>query len=229
MVRDIEVREWCKKAADDRYTKAQGVTHPTNGEEGSYSGLFIANYSKSLPHNPTGEVVPAAYVKLRDACNNSIDTTPTTFNESLFSNIDKGSVPHGKCYHKLTNPISGLAYDIEGQDSHGLSVNPPPRIDSEAGAADILEVYWMALCRDIDFNDYGQNGQIQDAVNSLNPFAAHIRSTDSTPSLSRGNIFRGNFKGDDVGPFVSQLLLKGNKDDVLNRKETDGYIKIRRR
>jgi membrane-associated phospholipid phosphatase len=226
VVRDIDVRDWRKKAADDRYTEAQGVTHPTNGEEGLYNGLFIANYSKSLPHNPMGEVDPAAYVKIRDACNNSINTTPTTFNESLFSNIDKGTIPPGKCYHKLTNPISGLAYDIEGQDSHGLSVNPPPRIDSEAGAADILEVYWMALCRDIDFKDYGQNSQIQDAVNSLNPFAAHIRPNDSTPSLSRGNIFRGNFKGDDVGPFVSQLLLKGNKDDVLNRKETDGYIKF---
>ena len=225
MPRDVDVRDWRKKAADDRFADSQGVTHPTNGEEGDFGGLFIANYSKSLPHNNIGEVIPTVYTKLQNACNNAINATPSTFVDG-FSSIDKGPVQVGRPYHKLTNPISGLAYDIEGMDCHGLSVNPPPRIDSDAGAADILELYWMALCRDIEFRDFGQDNQIEDAINSLDQFSNFIRPFDNPKKLTRQNIFRGNFKGDDIGPFVSQLLLKGNKDEVLNRKETDGYIKF---
>ena len=225
MVRKDEARDLRINAANDQHMKFND-NHPTNGEESDYDDLFIANYSKSLPHNPIGEVIKSAYLQLRDACNNSINSTPSTFTD-MFKDIEMGKVlDDKKCYHKLTNPISGLAYDIEGQDSHGLSINPPPRINSEAGAADILELYWMALCRDIDFDEFGKDDQIQDAINSLNQFAAHIRPYDNSPVLTRGNIFRGNFKGDDVGPFISQLLLKGNKDDVLDRKETDGYIKF---
>jgi hypothetical protein len=44
--------------------------------------------------------------------------------------------------------------------------------------------------------------------------------------LSRTTIFRGNFKGDNIGPFVSQFLLKGNKDEVLGNEETDGFVKF---
>ena len=221
-----EARKTRIRATEERFNESLNVTHPTNGEEGDYGGLFIANYSKSLPHNEIGEVFATAYTKLRNACNNSIDTTPSTFTDD-FINIDRGPVKNPKRnYHKLTNPLSGLAYDIEGQDCHGFSINPPPRIDSDAGAADILELYWMALCRDIEFKDFEHNNQIQDAINSLTQFSDNIRPFDNPKKLKRQNVFRGNFKGDDIGPFVSQFLLKGNKDDVLGREEKDGYIKF---
>lgn len=224
MVRKDDARNLRIDIANAQHSKFLG-NHITNGEESDYGNKYLANYSKSLPHNPIGEVITTDYQQFQSACNSSINSTPSTFT-NLFNAIRKGINDPEKCYHKLTNPISGLAYDVEGRDCHGLEINPPPRIDSEAGAADILELYWMALCRDIDFNDFEHDNKIQDAINSLNPLASHIRSNDSSPLLTRGNIFRGNFKGDDVGPFVSQLLLKGNKDDVLKRDETDGYIKF---
>jgi len=224
MAREDKSRQIRYDSADEEYKP--GVPHPTNGEEGDYGGRFIANYSKALSHNDQGEVDQNAYIKLRDACINSIDADPSTFTDP-FPNIPKGPVKQGKCYNKLTNPPSGLAFDLEGPDCHALSVKAPPRIDSEAGAADIIEVYWMALCRDIDFNEFNNNHLIQQAVNSLSQFSNFIRPADldSPGNLSSSNIFRGNFKGDTVGPFVSQFLLKGSNDDVLGRKPKEGFVK----
>ncbi len=62
----------------------------------------------------------------------------------------------------------------------------------------------MALCRYIDFNDFNNN-LIQQAAKSLSQFSNFIRpqGLGSPGILNSANIFRGNFKGDTVGPFVS--------------------------
>jgi hypothetical protein len=41
-------------------------THPNNGDEALYQ-TKIGNYSKGLPHNERGEIVPAAYQSLLTA------------------------------------------------------------------------------------------------------------------------------------------------------------------
>ena len=105
-----------------------------------------------------------------------------------------------------------------------------PRIDAsqgDAGGAEIAEVYWMALCRDVPFVDFGSNNLIQEAATSLTGEFSTYPSwpKDASNNLTSATVFRGNFKGDNVGPFVSQFLLKGNKDEVLGKDERDGYCK----
>jgi hypothetical protein len=50
---------------------------------------------------------------------------------------------------KLTNPQSGLAFDLEGPDSHSISLRPAPALSSPEAAGELVELYWMALARDI--------------------------------------------------------------------------------
>ena len=134
-------------------------------------------------------------------------------------------VPGGR---KLVNPSAGLSFDLEGPDSHHLTNPKAPRIDNLNGAAEIAEVYWMSLIRDINFTDYDEKEIVKDAVNALNTeFSAY----PNWPKVASGNmtvksVFRGNFKGDSIGPYVSQFMVRGNIDKVLGRDEGDGWIKF---
>src|SRR5215475_14902240 len=82
-----------------------------NGDEGRYPSRF-ANYSKGLPHNNLGEVNRNAYQKLLDAIAND--------DPSLYNAIPLGGIV------RLSNPQASIACDLEGADSHSLSVITPP-------------------------------------------------------------------------------------------------------
>jgi len=214
--RDIRI-----DAATQEFNQTPAGVPPTNGDEQDYNNTFIGNYSKGLRHDPnTGEVIRADYQILKTAADNE---DPVGF----------GAIPQGftpppgsnKKYFKLTNPVSGLAFDLEGPDSHALRILAPPKLRSDEAAAEMAELYWMALCRDIDFNDFNNDNTIGDAIDSLNHDFSTFPDWPSNP-LSRTTVFRGNFKGDNIGPFVCQFLLKGNKDEVLGNEETDGFVKF---
>jgi membrane-associated phospholipid phosphatase len=109
---------------------------------------------------------------------------------------------------KLVNPQAGLAFDMQGPDSHALAMRAAPRFDSAEQASEIAENYWMALARDVSFIDYESNALISDAARDLSRFS-DFRGPKApggwvTPSV----LFRGLTKGDLVGPYLSQFFWK---------------------
>src|SRR3984885_723674 len=125
----------------------------TNGYEQRFPN-HIGNYSKGLAHKGIGEVLPSSYARLLRAVN--------TGNPSAFNQIQMGgSVP-------LVDPQCGLAFDLEGTDSHQLAIGTPPSVASQQMADTAVENYWMALCRDINFTQYGQEPLTQVAIAELN-------------------------------------------------------------
>lgn len=187
-----------------------------------------------------------------------------------------------------TNPQSGVAFDLEGPDAfavnllsfgtnptNGLgSLRPAPRIDGKDGdgkpqndrenAAEMIELYWMALVRDLHFKEFKLRGRLNNppanwgetatgstaktlidrAVDDLNRNeggkAIWQYFDDVTPyptenvsgtgvQVTHKTIFRGSAFGDNVGPFVSQFLLRGmtvrcdRSNDIRHRPE-EGVI-----
>ena len=116
--------------------------HPTNGDETLYSN-HIGNYSKGLPHNSLGEVVPRAYAALLKAA--------STGNPSDFNAIPLGGTT------PLVDPQAGLAFDLEGTDSHQLAIPASPALASAERAGEAVENYWQALLRDVPFSQYGSS------------------------------------------------------------------------
>jgi len=199
---------------DNRYD------HPTNGEEDDYRDLgghhnYIGNFTKALPHHLTGpeigEVDPVSYRLLLAA----IDTG----DPKEFQKIPKGTP--NQCGRKFVNPQSGLAFDLEGPDTHSLVIPPAPRIDSQQSASEMAELYWMALCRDINFNNFASDPLIAAAVNDLSNNYSDYRGPRP---ISTRTIFRGTLNGDLIGPFVSQFLLRGTAINSIGRTENDGFI-----
>jgi hypothetical protein len=160
----------------------------TNGDEGRFPN-YIGNFSKGLVHNAIGEVEPASYASLLRAVNNG--------DPRLFEQIHMGGkVP-------LVDPQAGLAFDLEGTDSHALAIGTPPSVASREIADAAVENYWMALCRDVNFTKYGQESVTTAAIAELNSLPAFHGPKPVTPQ----NLFRGFTAGDVLGPYASQFLL----------------------
>jgi len=100
----------------------------------------------------------------------------------------------------LVNPLAGLALDLEGTDSHQTMIPPFPRVASQALADQAVELYWQALCRDVNFTDYPTDLTALAAVSELSKLPTYAGVTPQT-------LFRGFTTADAIGPYVSELLL----------------------
>lgn len=50
-----------------------------------------------------------------------------------------------------------MAFDLEGPESHLLTIPPAPTITSNKIAVEMAEVYWIAICRYVKFDEFDTN------------------------------------------------------------------------
>ncbi len=164
----------------------------TNGDEQRFPDK-IANYSKAFPHNSLGEVKLPAYRKYI--------RTLKSGDPEKFEKLPLGGIA------KLTNPQAAYAYEMVGADSHQLALPPPPAFSSAEMAAELVEIYWMALARDVPFSDYATDPLIAQASRELSTLTAYQGPTLDGRVTPRC-LFRETIPGSLTGPRVSQFLLQ---------------------
>ena len=169
------------------------LQHPNNADETLYANK-LASYSKGLPHNDDGTVVLSAYESLLQAINSR---RPADFD----------AIPLGGD-RKLTNPQSGLAFDMQGADAHSLVQPPAPAFASREQAAEISENYWMALLRDVPYSQYQGNPTANAAANDLSLYGSDFKGAKSGGAVTTGTLFRGLTPGDKAGPYLSQYFYQ---------------------
>jgi hypothetical protein len=165
----------------------------TNGDEALYPNL-IGTYGKGLLHSQLGEVNLAAYQSMTHAI--------STQKHSDFTSIQLG---YGR---KLVNIESSFAYDLEGGDPHTITLAVPPAFASAQAAADMVEVYWQALARDVPFAQWSGSSVVQNAAAEINGLTAYQGPRDANGAVTAANVFRGKMAGCLVGPYISQYLLQ---------------------
>ncbi|HEX5832425.1 MAG TPA: vanadium-dependent haloperoxidase [Pyrinomonadaceae bacterium] len=174
----------------------QNLQHPDNDDEDLYPNK-LGSYSKGLPHNDDGTVVLSAY----DALVNALNTgSPADFDAIPIA----GNV-------LLTNPQAGLAFDMEGPDSHALLQPPAPAFASRAQAAEISENYWMALLRDVPFSQYSLNPIANAAAADLTLYGNDFSGPKAGGAVTPATLFRGRTPGDLQGPLLSQFFYQDCK------------------
>jgi len=169
------------------------LQHPPNDDENLYPNK-IGSYSKGLPHNADGTVDLTAYAALLKAINSG-------------SPADFDAIPLGGT-RKLTNPQSGLAFDMEGPDAHALVQPPAPAFASREQAAEISENYWMALLRDVPYSQYAGNPIANAAAADLSSYGSDFKGAKSAGAVTTGTLFRGITPGDQKGPYISQFFYQ---------------------
>jgi hypothetical protein len=169
--------------------------HPNNGDEALYSKK-IASYSKGLPHNQLGEVDLNAYSALLRALSRG---SPTDFEVIPLGCRDVSR------QRRLVNPQSGLAFDLDGADSHELAIPPAPAFASAEQGGEIVENYWMALLRDVPFVDYDVEPLAHAAAADLDRLS-DFRGPKIGGHVTPHTLFRGLTPGDLNGPYLAQFF-----------------------
>ncbi|MFB6167398.1 MAG: vanadium-dependent haloperoxidase [Haloferacaceae archaeon] len=177
------------------------VDQPRNDDEARFGREvnYFASYSKGLPHDDSGEVEPDAFETMRSALETpgggDFDAIP-----------EPGPRP-------LTNPEAATSFNTVGLDPNDVYAPAAPAFDSAETAAEMVELYWMALLRDVPFDEYETNGLAADAASELSGL------TGFTGPTARSDLFRGTVEGATEGPYVSQFLLKNFERGVIERDQ----------
>lgn len=170
------------------------VAHPKNGDEELYPDR-IGSYSKGLPHNAFGEVAVATYDQYVQALKTG---------RQLDLEFVQSGQPNSQQRIKLVNPLSGLAYDLQGCDAQNTTVRAAPAFASAEAAGEIVENYWMAMLRDVPFVQYASNPIVAQACADLSALS-DFRGPKVAGQVTPQTLFRDPAPGCLLGPYLSQF------------------------
>ena len=179
--------------------------HTTNGDENRYPD-HSASYSKGLLQDDIGVVNPAAWASFKKALKSGKNSD---FEAMIIGGTRTENGPQG-----------AYAFDMEGLDSvqfgnapspadlTGLAVVPPfDQIASAAYGAQLIETYWASLLRDVAFTDYATNATAIAAAAELTTLPDYRGPRDILGNVTPDLLFRGNFPGETIGPYMSQFMI----------------------
>lgn len=162
---------------------------------------FFGSFAKTLPQNENGTPQNEAYEQLLRAVR--------TGRPQDFLEVPLGW-PMDQSPQKLANPQAAFSFALSSVDPWDFTMPPAPSVTSSQAAAEIVEVYAMALLRDVAFLRYEQEANVEGSdvrlvlqgMNQLQNFAGPKESG----LVTARTLFRGNFVGDLTGNYVSQFL-----------------------
>jgi hypothetical protein len=170
-------------------------TQLTNGDEQRYADKR-GSYGKGLKQNDDGFVNVTAFKQLVIATQTGL---PADFNK-----ITMGTSPVER---RLHSPQAGLDINLIGADGWINSIPAPPTLASAEKAGEMVEVYWQALLRNVNFIDYDTDLDVPVAIADLNNLS-DFKGPKENGLVTVQTLFREDIPGALVGPYVSQFLFK---------------------
>jgi membrane-associated phospholipid phosphatase len=180
------------RARTAAFQRDQAVKAAPGNDDESRVPNFAACFSKGLPHDSHGQVTNNVYRQ---------------YTASLAQGrlVDLATIPMAG--GRLVNPLAAHAFSLEGGDPQCFSMNRAPAFSSAEMAAEMVELYWMAACRDVPFADYASSPLVRQACEELTRLPAYPASREKG-DVSPNNVFRPNQARSLAGPYISQLLCK---------------------
>lgn len=222
-------------------------THQANGDEQRYAGdQYFMSFTKGLPHNhETGLLQDAQdFVEFRRAIDDGfIDPFSDRVRHGAKFDVVGESVqpvanpPNN--FRQWEAPTAGVVFELEGPDAQSVTMPPAPPLLDASGAInpelvlEMAEVYELALLRDQPFNafeEHSSNSSIQNSIDRLNalPYISNQtgrpRKVNLMGTLNAQTVFRGSSPGVEIGPYLSQFLLIGNRDLNMGGSIAEGKI-----
>jgi hypothetical protein len=164
-----------------------------NGDEARYADKS-GTYTKGILQDAIGVVNQAAYQSFKQALASG---KPEDFELIVTGGPRTQNGPQG-----------GLAFYLDCLDSSQLVVPPAPALASEEYAAELVELYWASLLRDVPFASYTTNATAMQAATELTGLASYSGPRTNAGKVTPHLLFRGTFAGEELGPYISQFLLQ---------------------
>ena len=108
---------------------------------------------------------------------------------------------------RLVSPQAAFGLSLEGGDAETFFLPPPPSVTSAAAAAEMVEMYWHALARDVSFSEYSESAVIAKASTDLGRLPTYA-GPKREGNVTAETIFRANNPASLIGPYLSQFLWK---------------------
>lgn len=180
-----------------------------NGDEERY-GDKRGNFNKGLAHQASGFPNVGAFNSLVKALQ---EGNPAGFN----------AIQIGTGTKKLVNPQASLAFSLAANDAWINAIAQAPHFASAETAGEMVELYWTALVRDVNFNEFETDSTVADAIANLNTLT-DFRGPKIGGVVTPTTFLRGDTPGDLMGPYISQFLYQtvnyGNTVILSNTLET---------
>lgn len=202
--------------------------HQDNGDFARF-GDSTGNFSKGLAHDPQTGLAPgyAAFAaRLEDIAERSIPPAPTLGSAASVADADALAPARPRAF---VNPLAGVATDPVGLDPFDIAIPPAPALGSPVAAAEMVELYWMALLRDLPFADWAGHADVTTAIDELNLinlnlagarlplFTEHYRAGGGlSGDVTIDTLFRGSAPGNDRGGYISKFLLENVRFGTLD-------------
>lgn len=186
------------------------LPQPTNGDEFRYQDKR-GSYGKGLVQDANGLINVNAYNKLVVAMQSET--------QRAFDNIPMGTNP---VQRRLHSPQAALSLDMVGGDSWIYSIPVPPALASAERAGEEVELYWMAIMRDVNFTDFSVNLDAAAAIADLNNLS-DFKGPKENGLVTPQTLFRANdIAGVLIGPYISQFFYKNIpfSDTVFDQRYT---------
>ena len=162
----------------------------------------VTNFGKALEHDSDGVPTEQAYRSLVEAIE---DGSVEAFNDIVREDDDNRP-------RRLVQPHASRSFQKAGADPHTLQIRPHPSFSSDQSGAEMVELYWRALCRDVQYGEYDSDGTVGSAVTELDGLSGYngpgSGADPGGSSLDKSTLFRGIIPGAQKGPRISQFLWK---------------------
>ncbi len=167
-----------------------------NQDEVRYKSNYIGSFTKSLSHNPNDGTC-------KDT--KAFETMRKALSSGKQKHFDRIKLAGGS--HKLVDPQASW-YNVNiGAKYTDIISKPPPSIKSKEFAAEMIELYCMALLRDVSFNKWDKDHSVDMILLELNKVKKYLLAPIDDNKITANVLFRGNL-GNKVkcGPYISQFL-----------------------
>lgn len=194
--------------------------HETNGDTGP-----VVAFSKGIPpaeeRARTNGVLPEADF---DAF---VGALLDEEYEGVLGLTDEQRVDRPDGERPLVNPAAATSFVTTGVDSNDVAIGRPtsvvdqppgaeeneakrtdaaPAFASPRTAAEVVELYWQAIMRDVPFAEYDDNGAVERAIDELTGLPGYRSGAGRSMPDTVNDAFRGVLPGAQQGPYVSQFL-----------------------
>lgn len=182
-----------KRADRAKDRRTEGVTlnaaiegHQTanNGDNVRFGDTHVMAFTKGLDHAWETGFAKSADVETFDTAltqpgpNGAETQRNFTVPKSLTSYVAPMDM-----FRVWESPLSGMAYENEGPDPDAVSMAPAPKFGETELCAEMLEVYAMALVRDMSFSALAQPGSPLTYVSATEATDQPFTKDDDDPAL----------------------------------------------
>lgn len=152
---------------------------------------FSSLYSKGMPHTNNKSPDSQHYQTLLDGIRNK--------------DLSKIIQVSTSC-PKLSDVYCICDNELVGVNKSSYKIEPAPSPLSTRGASELVELYNMAIARDVLFSEWSTSSIIQTVLTNMNLIKNDLGAPLENGNITINTLFRGPTTGDRIGPYVSQFL-----------------------